>query len=95
MGTDPGLGTVSRPRNGGVQNRRSSLSSVTNVVLERSIGASGHPPRLHTEWLRVGRRHAGIIVLPDQRAPVGAQINALTALVNARSPETMQDQLGS
>ena len=49
--------------------------------------------RLHTEWLRAGRHHAGIIVLPEQRTPVGGQIRALTKLVNAHSPETMEDQL--
>ena len=52
-----------------------------------------HFPRLHTEWLRAGRHHAGIIVLPKQRTLIGVQVRALTRLLNAHSPETMRDHL--
>ena len=52
-----------------------------------------HFNRLHTEWLRRGRHHTGIIVLPQQLTPVGAQISALTKLVNAYSRETIRDQI--
>lgn len=53
----------------------------------------GHFHRLHTEWLRAGCHHTGIVVLPDQRMPIGAQIRALTALTRAHTPETMRDCL--
>lgn len=49
--------------------------------------------RLHGEWTRKSRHHAGIIVLPEQRTPVGIQIKALTALAQAHSPETIRDRL--
>ena len=49
--------------------------------------------RLHTEWLRAGRHHAGIIVLSEQRTPIGAQVVALVKLVSIHSPETMRDHL--
>lgn len=52
-----------------------------------------HFPRLHIEWVRAGRHHAGIILLPKQRMPIGAQVRALSKLADAHSPETMRDQL--
>src|SRR5437868_4811241 len=36
--------------------------------------------RLHSRWLRAGRPHAGIIVLPDQLTAVGTQIRALVQM---------------
>ncbi len=49
--------------------------------------------RLHSGWLRVGRPHAGIIVLPDQLTAVGTQINALVRIVQTLDPATMRDRL--
>jgi hypothetical protein len=43
--------------------------------------------------LKPGRHHAGMVVLAEQRTPVGAQIRALTALARAYSPATMRDRL--
>jgi hypothetical protein len=49
--------------------------------------------RLHGVWLRAGRHHAGVIVLTDQRTPIGVQIRALVRLVNTHSLETMRDRM--
>ncbi len=49
--------------------------------------------RLHRDWLQSGRHHAGIVVLADQQASIGAQTRAFVRLMAERSPETMQDRL--
>lgn len=49
--------------------------------------------RLHAEWLRTGLHHAGIIVLTEQRTPIGMQIAALTRLAQAFDPDTIRDRL--
>jgi hypothetical protein len=36
--------------------------------------------RLHAEWMRAGRRHAGIVARTQQVTPVGEQIRALAAV---------------
>lgn len=53
----------------------------------------GHFHRLHSDCLRAGRHHAGIVLLPDQRTSISAQVRALTRLANERTPETMRDKL--
>ena len=35
---------------------------------------------LHFAWISAGRPHAGIIVLGDQRTPIGVQVRALQRL---------------
>jgi hypothetical protein len=49
--------------------------------------------RLHTEYLRQGKAHAGIIFIPQQRYGVGEQIRRLLKLISTKSAETMQSQV--
>jgi Domain of unknown function (DUF5615) len=49
--------------------------------------------RLHSEFLRVERNHAGIILLQQQRYSVGQQLQGLLELVATRSAENMVNQL--
>jgi hypothetical protein len=49
--------------------------------------------RLHGEWMRAGRHHAGIIVVRTRQTPIGAQVQALTKLAATLSPDDMADRL--
>jgi len=49
--------------------------------------------QLHTMWLRQGRHHAGIILVNDQRLPVGEQARRLLRLATSLSPEDMADRI--
>ena len=61
----------------------------------RTVYTSNVPDftRLHRDWLRAGLHHAGIIVLIDQRMPIGTQVAALTRLVRTLEPDAMRDRL--
>ena len=48
---------------------------------------------LHADLLTRGKSHAGIVVCPQQRYRVGEQIRRLVRIVNALSPEEMQNRL--
>ena len=48
---------------------------------------------LHSEYMRQGLEHAGIVVVPRQRYAVGEQLRRLFRLMNARSAEEMRNQL--
>ena len=45
--------------------------------------------RLHADWLRQGRLHAGIIIVNDQRMPVGEQARRAQRLAATLSEEDM------
>jgi hypothetical protein len=49
--------------------------------------------RLDTQWRLAGRHHAGIIVLTDQRTPIGVQVRAFQAMARRFTPEDMADRL--
>ena len=49
--------------------------------------------RLHTEYLREGKKHAGIIIIPQQRYGIGEQIRRLLRLIAAKSAEDMQNNI--
>jgi nucleoside-triphosphatase THEP1 len=49
--------------------------------------------RLHRHWLARDRHHAGLIMLVDQRTPLGAQIRALVRLTNTLDVPAMQDRV--
>ncbi len=49
--------------------------------------------RLHTQWLQLGREHAGIIIVPRQRYSVGEQLRRLFAVINSRSANSMRIQV--
>ena len=49
--------------------------------------------RLHTEYLREGKMHAGIIVIPQQRYGIGEQIRRLLRLISTKSAEEMEGQV--
>ena len=46
---------------------------------------------LHTRWLGVARHHAGLILAPQQRFPVGEQLRRVLRLRAAKSAEAMCD----
>ena len=47
--------------------------------------------RLHTEWLRIGQHHSGIIV--SDQVGTGTVTRRLLRLINAKLPDAMQDWL--
>ena len=49
--------------------------------------------RLHAEYMAQGRSHAGIIVVPRQRYPIGEQIRRLLHLLYTTSAEEMRNRL--
>jgi hypothetical protein len=49
--------------------------------------------RLHSQWLSAGRRHAGLIVAPQQRYSVGVQVKRLLRLMGATSAEEMKGRI--
>ena len=49
--------------------------------------------RLHTEYLREGKTHAGIIIITQQRHSIGEQISRLLRLIAAKSAEDMQNSI--
>jgi predicted nuclease of predicted toxin-antitoxin system len=49
--------------------------------------------RLDTQWRLAGRRHGGIIVVTDQRTPIGVQVKALQAMADRSAAEEMVDRL--
>ena len=49
--------------------------------------------RLHSELLRHGRHHAGILIGDQQTASIGEEIKRLTRLSEARTAEEMKDAL--
>ena len=49
--------------------------------------------RLHTEYLREGKAHAGIIIVVQQRYGIGEQIRRLLSLIAAKSAEDMQNNI--
>ena len=50
-------------------------------------------PRIHGESLKDGRDHAGIVIVPQQRWPVGEVVRRLLALRDGLSAETMRNRL--
>jgi hypothetical protein len=49
--------------------------------------------RLHTQWVSVGREHAGIILAPQQRFSVGEQLRRILRLRATASIEGMRNQV--
>jgi hypothetical protein len=49
--------------------------------------------RLHTEFLTQGKRHAGIVLMPQQRFSMGERMRRLLHLVAGRTAEQMQNRL--
>ena len=49
--------------------------------------------RLHTDYLSEGKRHAGVILAPQQRYSVGEQMLRLLRLIAAKSAEEIQNQV--
>jgi hypothetical protein len=48
---------------------------------------------LHARYLRAGRAHAGIILLPDQRMPVGEQLRRIRQLTERVAEPEMRSRL--
>ena len=48
---------------------------------------------LHQGWMTQGRFHAGIIVAPQQRYPVGEELRRLMRLVSTVTAEQMRNRL--
>ncbi|MEE4356845.1 MAG: DUF5615 family PIN-like protein [Desulfococcaceae bacterium] len=49
--------------------------------------------QLHTEWLRGGKSHAGIVFVPRERYSSGEQIRRLPHLIRVKSAESMIDNV--
>ena len=49
--------------------------------------------RLHTEYLRAGKTHAGIIIITQQRYGIGEQIRRILRLIAAKSAEDMRNNI--
>jgi hypothetical protein len=49
--------------------------------------------RLHSELLALGKSHAGIILIPQQRYSVGDQMRRILKLIALRSAADMQDHI--
>ena len=53
----------------------------------------GDYARLHSEWMRSGRTHSGIIIRTFQQLPIGSQIRALYAIDVAFNLEQMTNAI--
>ena len=49
--------------------------------------------RLHNDYLRQNKTHAGIIVIPDQRYSIGEKVRYLTSFISSTSAEAMVNRL--
>ncbi len=49
--------------------------------------------RLHTEFMKKGKSHAGIIFVPQQRYGFGEQIRRLLKMIGTKSPEEMKNRV--
>lgn len=49
--------------------------------------------RIHSQFMRENKEHAGIILVPQQRYSVGEQIRRILALISVRSSEAMKNQI--
>ena len=49
--------------------------------------------RLHSEMMRSSQKHAGIILVPQQRYSIGEQTHRLLRLINTLTAEDMQNRL--
>lgn len=49
--------------------------------------------RLDIQWRMAGRHHAGIIVLTNQRTPIGVQLRAFQAMAQSLTAKDMVDRL--
>ena len=49
--------------------------------------------RLHSAWMRQGRNHGGIIILPQQRFSPGEVVRRLRLLLPALSDEEFRDRV--
>src|SRR4051812_47554281 len=50
-------------------------------------------PRIHRDWIAGEKEHAGIIMVPQQRWPVGQLLARLLALHSALSAEEMRSRI--
>jgi hypothetical protein len=57
------------------------------VLYSRNIGDYTRPD---SAWRRTGRRHAGIILLTAQRAPIGVQLRAFEAMAQLFEPSDLE-----
>ena len=49
--------------------------------------------RMHSDYLRQGQEHFGIIIVPRQRYALGEQLRRLFQLINSKSAEEMRNCL--
>jgi hypothetical protein len=49
--------------------------------------------RLHTEWVRAGQEHAGMILAPQQRFSVGEQLRRILRIRATASAESMRNRI--
>lgn len=53
----------------------------------------GHFCQLHTEYLRQGKTHAGMIVVPRQKYSIGEQLKKLASFISSVTAEEMENKL--
>lgn len=49
--------------------------------------------RLHTEWISAGRKHAGMILAPQQRFSVGEQLRRILRIRATANAESMRNRI--
>jgi hypothetical protein len=69
------------------------LSYATGRGLVLITANRGDFLRLHSEWIRDGRSHAGIIILLQQRYSPGEQVRRLERLMRALSADDMRSRV--
>jgi hypothetical protein len=71
------------------------LGSTDSEQLARAVYTFnvGDFTRLHAQYLERGLRHAGIVVVPDQRCSVGEKIRRVARLVRSSSAEDMVNRM--
>jgi uncharacterized protein DUF5615 len=65
-------------------------TSQKRVLFTMNIGDFA---RLHNEWRREERTHAGIIILTEQLCPIGVQLRALQNMGAIFESEDMENRL--
>jgi hypothetical protein len=53
----------------------------------------GHFCQLHAAYLRQGKAHAGIIVVPRQKYSIGEQLKRLASFISSTTAEEMENRL--
>jgi hypothetical protein len=53
----------------------------------------GHFHEIHTEWIRAGKTHGGIILVAQSHFTIGEQLRRMLKLIANKSAEEMRNQI--